>query len=69
MRNILLKLIQKRLLGVQTEDLDVLPEFEGCWKSLECVFPLFSKVVAMEKMVTHSELLYKGMIDSIVEYK
>lgn len=68
-RNILLKLIQKRLLGVRNEDLEILPEFEGCWRSLDCVFPLFSKVTAMEKMVVHPELKYKGMIDSILEFK
>ncbi|XP_065211021.1 uncharacterized protein LOC135839081 [Planococcus citri] len=68
-RNVLMKLIKKRLLGVRTEDLDIAPEFQGCWRSLDSVFPLFSNLKTMEKMVVHPELKYKGMIDTIIEFK
>lgn len=62
-------LIQQRLLGAMEKELQVIPELEGCWKSLQSVFSLFSDIKITESRVVHKELKYKGVIDCIAEFR
>nr|CAD7441340.1 unnamed protein product [Timema bartmani] len=45
------------------------PDIEGCWQSLSGVLPDITNVRALESHVVHSQLLYRGIIDCVAEYK
>lgn len=63
------KLILMRLRGTPDSKLNIPPELQGCWESLKLIFPLFPKVKEMGKVTVHPQLKYKGMIDSLVEFR
>nr|CAD7456158.1 unnamed protein product [Timema tahoe] len=45
------------------------PDIEGCWQSLSGVLPDITNVRALESHVVHSQLLYRGIIDCVADYK
>lgn len=63
------KLILMRLRGIPDSKLDISPELQGCWESLKLIFPLFPKVKEVGKVTVHPQLKYKGMVDSVVEFR
>lgn len=63
------KLILLRLRGNPESKIVIPPELQGCWESLKFIFPLFPKVKEIGKITVHPELKYKGMIDSLIEFR
>nr|CAD7199285.1 unnamed protein product [Timema douglasi] len=45
------------------------PDIEGCWQSMSGVLPDITNVSVLESHVVHSQLLYRGIIDCVAEYK
>lgn len=60
--------IQTHLTGGQAEASQY-DEVENCWRSLEAVLKNVSKPILVEKMVIHSELMYRGVVDCVAFYK
>nr|CAD7258881.1 unnamed protein product [Timema shepardi] len=45
------------------------PDIEGCWQSMSGVLPNITNISVLESHVVHSQLLYRGIIDCVAEYK
>ncbi|KAL3873321.1 hypothetical protein ACJMK2_036453 [Sinanodonta woodiana] len=58
--------IRNRLLG---QNIDLMPENEGHWKSVQHVLADIGQVVDQEQEVIHHELFYKGKFDCIAAYR
>lgn len=58
--------IQQRLLE---EPLEVTPNIEGYWKSLELVLPAIEHVYSLEDNVVHPYLHYRGIFDCLAIYR
>lgn len=58
--------IQQRLLG---EPLELTPNIEGYWKSLQLVIPAIEHVYSQEDNVVHPYLHYRGIFDCLATYR
>lgn len=58
--------IQQRLLE---EPLEVTPNIEGYWKSLQLVLPALEHVYSLEDNVVHPYLHYRGIFDCLAIYR
>lgn len=63
------KNIYDLLCGQPSEALDVAPENQGHWESLQCILPEIQDVRFLETAVSHPHLQYRGIVDCVAKYR
>ncbi|KAK0059808.1 mitochondrial genome maintenance exonuclease 1 [Biomphalaria pfeifferi] len=61
--------IQDYLSGKPLSEIQIMPDNQGHWASLQSTFKTMSNITALEVGVFHPLLLYRGVFDCVAKYK
>ena len=61
--------IMEFLTGKPVREIQIMPDNQGHWDSLQNALAGLGEVTGLELMVTHPNLMYRGIFDCIATYK
>ncbi|XP_050405304.1 uncharacterized protein LOC126821051 [Patella vulgata] len=61
--------VQQLLAGESESDIQIQPNVEAFWRSIQPIFNEVTEVKALECSITHPYLLYKGVFDCVALYR